>query len=68
MAEYLVPEVSCEHCKIAIETEVVRVEGVTLVQVDVPTRTLRVEGDASHDEISSAVERAGYTLAGAAER
>ena len=57
---YRVPEISCEHCKRAIETEVATVPGVEAVEVDVAARTVRVEGIAPDDAIRAAIREAGY--------
>ena len=60
---YAVPTISCEHCKQAIETEVNRLSDVTTVEVDVPSRTVRVEGDASDEAVRAAIDEAGYDVA-----
>ncbi len=62
---YAVPTISCEHCKQAIETEVNKVADVTMVEVDVPSRTVRVEGDASDEAVRAAIDEAGYDVADA---
>jgi copper chaperone CopZ len=55
-----VPDVTCDHCKNAIEGELAGVAGVTSATVDVDARTLVVEGDADADAITGAVDEAGY--------
>jgi len=55
-----VPDVTCGHCKSAIEGELARVDGVTRAEVDVDAKLLTVEGDASDDEVTDAVDEAGY--------
>ncbi len=62
---YAVPDISCDHCKHAIETEVAKVDGVTEVVVDVPARTVRVVSTASDDAVRSAIHDAGYEIADA---
>ena len=59
---YSVPGISCGHCKTAIETEVATVEGVTLVEVDVEARTVRVLGQATDEAIVAAIDEAGYEV------
>ena len=59
---YSVPGISCGHCKAAIETEVGTVDGVTLVEVDVDARTVRVLGEADDGAIVAAIDEAGYTV------
>jgi copper chaperone CopZ len=57
---YVVPEISCDHCKHAIEAEVSRVAGVESVDVSVATKTVHVEGPASDGDIRAAIVEAGY--------
>ena len=61
---YSVPGISCGHCKAAIEGEVAKVAGVEQVEVDVEAKTVRVEGAASDEAVRSAVDEAGYEVAG----
>lgn len=64
---YLVPDISCDHCKHAIEGEVSKVTGVSVVAVDVAEKTVRVEGDAEDAAIRAAIDEAGYDVASAVE-
>lgn len=57
---FSVPGVSCNHCKTAIEGELAKVGGVTRSEVDVEAKTVRVEGDATTDDIVAAIDEAGY--------
>ena len=59
---YLVPQISCDHCKAAIEGEVGGVEGVTAAVVDVAATSVTVSGgdDAA---IRAAIDEAGYDVA-----
>jgi copper chaperone len=59
-----VPEISCDHCKAAIEGEVGKVPGVERVLVDVPGKTVAVDGAAAEDAIRAAIDEAGYDIAG----
>ena len=61
---FLVPSISCDHCKHAIETEVAGVTGVELVTVDVASKLVTVEGGADV-EVMAAIVEAGYDVAGA---
>lgn len=60
---YSVPDVSCDHCKSAIESEVAKVDGVDTVEVDIAAKSVRVVGgdDAA---IRAAIDDAGYDIAG----
>ena len=60
---YQVPDISCDHCKNAIEGEVGTVDGVETVHVDVEQRRVTVEGAASDEAIHAAIEEAGYEVA-----
>ncbi|MGL6278492.1 MAG: heavy-metal-associated domain-containing protein [Gaiella sp.] len=61
---YTVPDISCEHCTRAIESEVVQVAGVTQVVADLETKRVTVVGTALDDGvIRAAIDEAGYTAA-----
>jgi len=60
---YLVPDISCGHCKSAIEGEVAGVVGVESVEVDIPTKQVVVVGSASDADIRAAIVEAGYEAA-----
>ncbi|MEZ5247169.1 MAG: heavy-metal-associated domain-containing protein [Acidimicrobiales bacterium] len=56
---YLVPGISCDHCKRRIENGVAPVDGVESVDVDVDAKTVAVTGgDAA--AIEAALVEAGY--------
>ncbi len=60
---YHVPDISCGHCKQAIETEVGAVDGVESAVVDVDQRTVSVAGSASDEAVEAAIVEAGYEIA-----
>ncbi len=63
-----VPAISCNHCKMAIEGAVDRLEGVDSVQVDVPSKSVDViydDGRLAREDIEAAIEAEGYEVAGA---
>ena len=60
---YSVPDISCGHCKSAIESEVGALDDVATVLVDIEARTVTVDGEASDDRIHAAIEEAGYEVA-----
>jgi copper chaperone len=61
---YLVPGVHCDHCKAAIEGEVMPLQGVTEVAVDLDAKTVTVTGDPLDDAaIRAAIDEAGYDVA-----
>jgi copper chaperone len=61
---YSVPDVSCGHCKQAIEGELDKLEGVTSAIVDVEKRTVTVDGIAADEAVEKAINDAGYEIAG----
>ena len=65
-ATYTVVGMTCGHCVSAVTEEVSRVAGVTGVDVDLASGGLTVTSEAPVDEsaVRSAVEEAGYEVAG----
>jgi copper chaperone len=60
---YTVTGMTCEHCVNAVSSEVGRIEGVELVDVDLATGHVTVTGDGFADEqVRDAVDEAGYAL------
>jgi copper chaperone len=61
---YAVPGVSCEHCRAAIEAEVVKVAGVAEVVVDLDAKRVVVRGERVDDaDVRAAIDEAGYDVA-----
>jgi copper chaperone len=61
---YRVPEMSCQHCKSAIEASLAGVDGVEAVEIDLTTLDVAVTGTPADDEVRAAIEEAGYEVAG----
>jgi copper chaperone len=64
---YSVPEVSCGHCKMAIERAVGAMSGVNRVEVDVERKSVDVDFDetvATEEAILATMEEEGYRVAG----
>jgi copper chaperone len=62
-----VPSISCNHCKMAIESAVGALAGVRLVTVDVAAKSVTVDfedGDVTLETIEAAVQEEGYEVAG----
>ncbi len=62
-----VPDISCEHCKRAIEGALAGLDGVTSVVADVGARRVDVVFDqdrVDRERIAAAIAGAGYTVAG----
>jgi copper chaperone CopZ len=65
IAEYTVSGMSCDHCVHSVSTELLALQGVSDVAVDLPTGLVRVTSETplSIDEVSAAIDEAGYQLA-----
>lgn len=61
---YVVPGMSCGHCRAAVTAEVEKVAGVRAVDVDLEAKTVAVEGEALDDAaVRAAIDEAGYEVA-----
>lgn len=60
MSQYNITGMSCAACSTRIEKAVAKVDGVDSCSVSLLTNSMSVEGEASPDNIISAVEKAGY--------
>ncbi len=61
---FSVPDISCAHCKSAIEGEVAQVAGVASVDVDIEAKTVTVVGEPLDETaIVAAIDEAGYEVA-----
>jgi copper chaperone len=61
-----VPDMSCGHCKAAVEGELNRLSGVERSNADFEKGTVAVRYDESQvttEDLKSAIEEAGYTVA-----
>ncbi len=59
---YAVPDISCQHCVDSITKEVGAVDGVDIVDVDLETKIVSVEGG-DPAAIVAAIDEAGYDVA-----
>ena len=61
-----VPDMSCGHCKAAVEGGLSALPGVERADADVAKGTVEVsfdEGTVSLEDLKAAIEEAGYTVA-----
>ena len=58
---YTVPDISCDHCKRAIEDQVTPLAGVDKVSVDIDNKTVTVTGG-DPAAVEAAIADAGYTI------
>ena len=59
------PDISCEHCKMTIERELCKLNGIQVCSVDVPARQLNVTYDpalVSRDDIVGRLDEEGYPV------
>ena len=58
---YVVPDMTCGHCRAAVISEVGEVAGVETVDVDLETKIVAVSGsDLDDGAIRAAIDEAGY--------
>ncbi len=61
----LVEGMSCNHCKVAVEKELLKVPGVSGASVDLTGKKASIDYDpavATRDQLVKAVEDAGYNV------
>lgn len=60
------PDISCEQCQHAVEGAVGKLEGVSHVKVDIPTKTVHIDYDpeiVTLTKIEEVLDDTGYTVA-----
>ncbi len=57
-----IPDMTCGHCKAAVEAAVQSVDPQASVQVDLDARTARVETGADRGAVAQAIRDAGYSI------
>ena len=65
-AKFRVPDMSCGHCKAAVEGELSKLSGVQRANADLDRGTVEVsydEGRVTTEDLKDAIEEAGYTVA-----
>ncbi len=60
ISTWVVSDVTCGHCKAAIEGEVAKVPGVERVDVNIESKRVTVEGNVARDDVVAAIVEAGY--------
>ncbi len=60
MTKFNVPEMSCGHCKAAIEKAIAGVDPAAKVAVDLENRFVEVESSAANDALIAAMKEEGY--------
>jgi len=59
--ELLVPDMTCKHCKMTIESKLKSLPEVSRVVVNLDTKKIGVEGDVRIEELENSIRDAGYT-------
>jgi len=59
---YKIEGMSCNHCKMAVETAIKEVAGVTGVEVNLDKGEAKVTGSPDFSAIANAVDEAGFKV------
>ena len=60
---YVVPGMSCGHCRSAVSEEVSKVDGVEAVEVDLEAKLVTVRGTSiDQADVRAAIDEAGYDI------
>ena len=65
-ATLVAPDISCEHCQHAIEGAIGELDGVSKVNVDIPTKSVHINYDPQKvtlAKIEEVLDDTGYTVA-----
>ena len=60
--EFKIQGMKCEHCRMRVENAINDVAGVTAASVNLTAGKATVEGDFSDEDITDAVEDAGFSI------
>ncbi len=60
MTKLNIPDMTCGHCKAAVEKAVASVDANAKVAVDLDTRTVEIDSSADMDAILAALKEEGY--------
>jgi len=61
MIEFKVEDMSCGHCVSTITKAVKAAEPQAVVEVDLSSKTVRIEGAANADKVRDAISESGFT-------
>ena len=59
---YKVPDMTCEHCKKALDASIRKVEKVSNVRINLTTKEIEVQGDFKDELVVQAIIDAGYAV------
>jgi copper chaperone CopZ len=60
--ELYVPDMTCHHCKLSLESSLRTLPGVQEVRVNLEAKMIGVDGEATLEDIKKAIQAAGYTV------
>jgi copper chaperone len=60
MTTFLIPDMTCGHCKAAVEAALSAVPGTDRISVDLAAKQAVAEGSADSTALLAALEAAGY--------
>ncbi len=63
MIEFILPDVSCGHCAGVVQKTVKAMDANATVEVDIPTKKVRITSTADKDTLALALTAAGYAPA-----
>ncbi len=63
MIEFILPDVSCGHCVGVVKKTVHAVDANATVEVDIPTKKVRIASTADKTTLAHALTAAGYAPA-----
>lgn len=55
-----VPDMSCNHCKVALDKAIRKIQGVIDVKIDLNTKDIVVEGEVERQKVVKSIEDEGY--------
>ncbi|MBN9670849.1 heavy-metal-associated domain-containing protein [Roseibium aggregatum] len=58
--KFSVPDMSCNHCKAAIDNAVKEIDGAASLEFDLENRTVAIDSTRSTEEIAAVLKEAGY--------
>jgi copper chaperone len=61
MTSLSIPDMNCSHCKATVEAALAAVPGARDVQVDLASRRVSVDGEASTPALLAALDAVGYS-------
>lgn len=64
MPTYKIKGMTCNHCVASVEKHLNQLQNTAQVKVDLNSETVQVEGEASEDDIKTAIEDIGYQYEG----